>query len=141
MKKNNNALPHMAVVDGLFYGVGIASTVLELALVSVNPNFGHYGLEVMSSLIIFGSICLSSISGVFFVKRYACFKTTILGCVLKTLAVIILALAVITSFYNAYMCWSTLAVFIIIDTIASGCLISSYAQRTVYGFYAQLGII
>src|SRR3990167_2465846 len=119
-------IDHLAKADALYYAIGMAITILELALIATNKNFGTTGLELSFLIQIIFSVLIESSAGIFFLSRGP-YLTTIYGMLSKILAALLLGCAVFSSnIFNLTITWLFLVAFFMADGIGSGCLLSAF---------------
>lgn len=122
----SQAFHHVAKRDAQFYAIGLAMTILEVALFATNVKFGSHALEMSFLIQIILTLSVESAVGVWCLK-YGAIKTTIIGFGFKMIGVCFLVLAHILSFsFSLNVIWSTLLVFFITDAAGSSCLLAAY---------------
>lgn len=131
-----NVINHLAKADALYYAIGMVITILELALIATNKNFGATGLELSFLVQIIFSVVIESSAGILFLRRGP-YLTTIYGMLAKILAVLLLGGAVFSSnIFGLTITWIFLVAFFMADGIGSGCLLSAF--RPAYAqWYAE----
>lgn len=131
-------IDHLAKADALYYAIGMSITILELALIATNKNFGAASLELSFLIQIIFSVIIESSAGVFFL-RLGPYLTTTYGMLSKTLAVLLLGSAVISSVYfKLSVTWAFLVGFFIADGVGSGCLLSAFRPAYAQWFAEQM---
>lgn len=131
-----NVINHLAKADALYYAIGMAITILELALIATNKNFGHAGLELSFLVQIIFSVIIESSAGILFLRQGP-HLTTVYGMLSKIVAALLLGAAIFSSnSFRLTVTWLFLGAFFIADGIGSGCLLSAF--RPAYAqWYAE----
>src|SRR3990167_2385831 len=131
-------IDHLAKADALYYAIGMSITILELALLATNKNFGSASLELSFLIQIIFSVIIESSAGVFFL-RLGPYRTTMYGMLSKTLAVLLMGAAVISSVYfKLTITWSFLIAFFVADGVGSGCLLSAFRPAYAQWFAEKM---
>lgn len=134
----NTIIDHLAKADALYYAIGMSITILELALIATNKNFGIAGLELSFLIQIIFSVIIESSAGMFFLKNGP-YVTTICGMLSKTMAVLLLGGAVIcSSYFGMTATWIFLITFFVIDGVGSGCLLSAFRPAYAQWFSKKM---
>ena len=120
------AFHHVAKRDAQFYAIGLAMTILEVALFATNVKFGSHALEMSFLIQIILTLSVESAVGIWCLK-YGAIKTTIIGFGFKIIGVCFLVIAHILSFtFPLNIIWSTLLAFFVTDAAGSSCLLAAY---------------
>jgi hypothetical protein len=137
----NRAFYHVAKRDAQFYAVGLAMTILEVALFATNNRFGSNALELSFLIQILLILSIESIVGICCLK-YGAIKTTIIGFAFKMIGVCFLVLAHILSFtFSLGIIWSALLAFFIMDSAGSSCLVAAYRPAYIKWYHVTSGDI
>lgn len=125
-----------AFIDAMTSVIGLAITVIELAVVATCTNLGPNGLEIVVGITAVTSIFFES-TGALLTQLFGFSRTLLFSVAMKALAHIAMLCAVIlTVTQGATLCsWVLLVVEATIDSIATGGIIASY--RPSYGFWYQ----
>lgn len=135
--RNNFSLDRrFAFIDVMSSVVGLAITVIELAVVATCTNLGPNGLEIVVGITAVASILFES-TGALLAQLFGFSRTLLLSVAIKALAHTTLLCAVIlvaTQGATLYS-WGLLVVEAAIDSVATGGIIASY--RPSYGLWYQ----
>jgi hypothetical protein len=136
MSSSDVYLRRFARIDAFSAVVGIATSVLELGVITITLKLGEHGLEFAMILGMGLSLVFEGMGGIS-VLKFGAPKTLLAGLMLKVMAHVSLFCAWwLSSWATGQQIWLALLVSSVFDSVGTGCIISSF--RPTYNSWYSL---